>query len=344
MNYKDVLKDLKNKTLDNLYLFYGVESYLIENTVNTIKEKLISTGFEDLNYQYIDGKETTIDEIINACETLPFMGEQRMVIVKDLECFFSKGKNISEKDEERLFKYLTNIPKTTYLFFVVGGEIDKRRKIVKTINKNGKTVEFAKLDRKDMDKWVKKTFKKYNKEIGNREVAYLLDTLSYFEKSANKTLKDLENEINKLCSYAGEKSVVTNEDIELLAPKSIENNIFSLVEAIGLKNGEKALSILNDMLLEGESEIKILFMITRQFRYLFQIKLMQNRGYTASVIAPKIGIRQFVVKKYLNQVKNFDMDTLKQALEECLYTDESIKKGKMNQRLGVELLITKFTI
>ncbi|QXM06213.1 DNA polymerase III subunit delta [Crassaminicella indica] len=342
MNYKEVLKDLKNDALNNLYLFYGQEYYLIENILNSIKEKIINKGFEDLNYQFIDGKETDVNTIINACETLPFMAERRMVLVKDLECFFGKRKNISDGEEERLTKYFANLPATTHLFFVVTQDIDKRKKIIKAISKYGKIVAFEKLSERDMHKWILKSFKKYNKEINDREISYFLDITGYLDKNSNKNLKDLDNEINKLCSFLGDRIVVTSSDIELLAPKSIENNIFSLVESIGRKNTDKALSLFSDMLMEGESEIKILYMITRQFRYLFQIKLMEKQGYTPMAIAPKLGLRQFVVKKYLQQAMNFDEKMLKKALQACLDTDESIKKGKIDQRLGIELLITQF--
>ncbi|MCT4605297.1 MAG: DNA polymerase III subunit delta [Marinisporobacter sp.] len=342
MDYKDVLKDLKNGQLNNLYLFYGREYYLIENTINVIKEKTINKGFEDLNYQFIDGKETDVDTIIHACETLPFMGEKRMVLVKDLECFFGKRKNISEGEEERLIKYFTDLSDTTQLFFIATQEIDKRKKIIKAIKKHGEMVSFDKLKERDLHKWVQKIFKKYNKEIKEKEIAFLLELIGYLDRNSNKNLKDLDNEINKLCSFLGDRNLVTSKDIELLAPKSMENNIFSLVEFIGSKNTDKALSFFNDMLMEGESEIKILYMITRQFRYLFQIKLMEKQGYTAMAIGPKLGLRAFVTKKYLSQARNFEAEVLRKALEVCLYTDESIKKGKIDQRLGIELLITQF--
>ncbi|MCT4621180.1 MAG: DNA polymerase III subunit delta [Marinisporobacter sp.] len=342
MDYKDVLKDLKNGQLNNLYLFYGREYYLIENTINAVKEKTINKGFEDLNYQFIDGKETDVDTIIHACETLPFMGEKRMVLVKDLECFFGKRKNISEGEEERLIQYFTDIPDTTQLFFVATQEIDKRKKIIKAIKKYGEMISFDKLTERDLYKWVQKIFKKYNKEIKEKEIAFLLELIGYLDRNSNKNLKDLDNEINKLCSFLGDRNLVTKTDIELLAPKSMENNIFSLVEFIGSKNTDKALSFFNDMLMEGESEIKILYMITRQFRYLFQIKLMEKQGYTAMAIGPKLGLRPFVTKKYLSQARNFEVEVLRKALEVCLYTDESIKKGKIDQRLGIELLITQF--
>ncbi|MBB6217947.1 DNA polymerase-3 subunit delta [Anaerosolibacter carboniphilus] len=342
MSYKDVMADLKNNQLSHIYLFHGTEFYLMEHAIRGIKNKLVDDGFSELNYQVIDGKDTTVDQIINACETLPFMAEARLVIVKDLECFAGKRKNISEDEEKRLIEYLSNISYTTYLLFTVTEGLDKRKKIVKDIGKYGKVVEFDKMDGTDLSKWVAKSFGKFGKKISEKDILRFIEVSSYLEKGSNKSLKDLENEIKKISDYIGDQPIVSLKDIELLAPKTIENNIFNLVESIGEKKGEKALMLLSDMLLEGEPEIRILFMITRQFRILYQIKLMESQGYTPMAIAPKLGLQQFIVKKYLKQTTNFDKNSLQMALYKCLETDRGIKKGKISPRLGMELLISEF--
>ncbi|MDF2548128.1 MAG: holA [Anaerosolibacter sp.] len=342
MSYKDVMTDLKNNQLSHIYLFHGTEFYLVDHAVGGIKNKLIDDGFSDLNYQVIDGKDTTVDQIINACETLPFMGEARLVIIKDLECFAGKRKNISEDEEKRLIEYLSNIASTTYVLFTVTEGLDKRKKIVKDIGKYGKLIAFDKMDGTDLSKWIAKSFGKYGKKINEKDIQGFIEVSGYLEKSSNKNLKDLENEIKKISDYMGDQTVVSRKEIELLAPKTIENNIFSLVESIGEKNSEKALLMLSDMLLEGEPEIRILFMITRQFRLLYQIKLMESQGYTPMAIGPKLGLQQFVIKKYLKQTLNFDKNTLQKALYKCLETDHDIKKGKIPPRLGMELLISEF--
>ncbi|WP_129596733.1 DNA polymerase III subunit delta [Anaerophilus nitritogenes] len=342
MEYKDVIKDLKNNQLKNLYLLYGTEHYLIDHTINTLKKEIIDEAFEQLNFQVIDGQEAGVNTIINACETLPFIGKSRMIVIKDLECFTGKRNNISEEEEKKLLEYLKNIPNTTYLFFVSKQDVDQRKKIIKAIKNYGDIIVCSKLGEKDIYKWTQKSFHKYNKEIKDREIRLLIEMIGYLDKNSQKTLEDLDQEIHKLCSYVGDRKTILKEDIENLAPKTIENNIFTLVEAIGTQNVEKALYLFNDMLIEGEAETKILYMITRQFRHLFQIKIMENQGYTPMAIGPKLGLKQFVVKKYLGQAKNFNIQNLKQSLKVCLSTDEAIKKGRIDGKIGMEMLIVQF--
>ncbi len=342
MDYKDVLEELKKNKLGQLYLFHGIEHYLMENTLQVIKEKIIPAGFETLNYQTIDGRETSYNEIRNACETMPLMSEKRIVVIKDFEALYSKKGSIGENEENKLLKYLENLPETTHLFFLAMDSIDKRKKIVKKIGKCGKSIEFSKLMGKDLYKWIEKTFRKFNKTIKGEEIEILIDTIGYRDKNSVKNLKDIENEIIKIANYAGSRDEVTAEDIQLLAQKTIENNVFSMVEALGTKDGGKALMYLHEMLLDGEAEIKILHMITRQFRLLFKVKLLENQGYTSVAIAPKLGMQQFIVKRLLKQSLSFNAKALQKAMEECLRTDRDIKKGRINPRLGIEILISKF--
>lgn len=342
MDYKDVLEELKNNRLGQLYLFHGIEHYLMDHTIQAIKDKIVPKGFEVLNYQTIDGKETNYDVIRNACETMPLMAERRLVIIKEFDLLISKKGSLNEEDESKLIKYLENLPKTTHLIFLSMEAVDSRRKIVKAIAKNGKIVEFSKLTSKNLYKWIEKTFRRFNKNIKIEEISLLLDVVGYSDRNSTKNLKDVENEIIKIANYIGERETINREDIELLAPKTIENNIFVMVEALGTKNGGKALMFLNEMIMDGEPEVRILHMITRQFRLLFQVKILENQGYTSVAIAPKLGMQQFAIKKLLNQSANFDLGTLRTALEECLRTDIDIKKGRINQRLGIELLISRF--
>ncbi|MBS3995005.1 MAG: DNA polymerase III subunit delta [Alkaliphilus sp.] len=342
MEYKDVLEELKRDQLGHLYLFHGIEKFHIEYTLQKIKEKIVSEGLENLNFQVIEGKDANLDTLKNACETTPFLRGKRMVIIKDLENLYSKKSNTKEDEENKLIKYIENLPEYTHLFFSSMEPIDSRKKIVKAIAKNGKIVEFPKLSSKDLSRWIQKTFLKYKKEISEKQVHVLMETIGYLDKNSVKNLQDVENEIKKICNYIGDRTNITNQDIEIMTPKNLDNNIFSLVEAIGLKNGGKAFTFLNDILLDGESEIRVLHMISRQFRFLYQVKLLEKQGYTSTAIASKINVQAYVAKKFLSQAMNFDVFTLENAMKQCLQTDIDMKKGKIAHRLGIEILISKF--
>lgn len=84
MNYKDIIKSVNNRDFKNMYLFYGREYYLIENSINAFKNSL-NESMLDFNLDIIDGKEIILDQVISSIETLPFMDDKKIVIIKDFE-------------------------------------------------------------------------------------------------------------------------------------------------------------------------------------------------------------------------------------------------------------------
>ena len=47
--------------------------------------------------------------------------------------------------------------------------------------------------------------------------------------------------------------------------------------------------------------------------------------------------------KYASQASRFKQEELREALEACVSTDEAVKSGRIGDRLGVELLIVKYS-
>ena len=170
MKYKDIVYNIKDKNFEKIYLLYGKEHYLIDNAIKLFRESL-NESMIDFNLEIIDGKETTLDQLLSSIETLPFMDERKIVIVKDFELLTkSKKKNFSDKDEKTFASHLENIPDTTILVFGVYGEIDKRKSIVSKIRKNGIAYNCEKISDMELFKWTKKKFEKNNTMIDNAQI------------------------------------------------------------------------------------------------------------------------------------------------------------------------------
>lgn len=341
MDYKDIINNIKNRDLKNTYLFYGREYYLIENAIKEIKSTL-NEGMIDFNLDIVDGRETTLDQLISSIETLPFMDDRKIVILKDFELLKGKKKNFSDDDEKYFTDYIDNIPQSTILFLVVYGDVDKRKSLIKKISKNGVVFNCDKLSDMDLFKWVKKKFELNEVIIDNAQIMYFIEQEGYRDKSSEKTLSDLENEINKISSFVGSNNKVTNDIIDQLSQKKVENDIFKLIDYIGNKNSSDALKILSDMLYEGESVFGIFSMIARQFKVIMQVRQLQIQGHSSKSIADRLKLHPFVVGKALKQTKNFSDDVIVDILNNILENDFKIKNGLIRDTLAIEILISKY--
>lgn len=341
MNYKHIIQNLKNRNFENVYLFYGREYYLIENIIKVFKKSL-DPSMIDFNLDIIDGQETTINEVISSIETLPFMDERKIVILKDFELLKGKKNNFNDSDEKYLIDYIENIPQTTILVFIVYGEIDKRKSLIKAIDKKGIVFNCDKLSDMDLFKWIKDKFKFNDVIIDNSQIMYFIEQEGYRDKNTDKTLSDLENEINKISSFVGKQNKVSNEVIDMLSQKKVENDIFKLIDYIGEKKSSNAIKILNDMIDEGESVLGIFSMISKQFKSVMQSRELQLQGYSSKMIAQKLKIHPFVAANALKQSKNFCDEIIIDMLNYILECDYKIKRGLIKDTLALEMLVGKY--
>lgn len=334
----DILKEeLKNNKLRNLYLFYGPEEYLEKYYIESIEKIALVDDMRELNRIVLEGK-VDVRKIIEHSETMPVFSQKKVVIVKNAG--LAKGKKKAEEEgkgkahSDDLLSYLQNVPDYTCLI-VLEQEIDKRVKIVDIAKKKGLLVEFPYQKPAELVKWVIKVFKSHKKEIDSLVASKIVD-------NSELGMTEILNEINKIVLFLGDKSKPTAEDIDKICSKSVKSRIFDLTDAIAEKNGAKALRILNDMLVIKEPLPKILFMITRQFRQVLEMKLLRQNGMDMNQAAGKIGITPYAAGKIAKQAGVFSIEQLKNAIEDSLQTDLAIKTGRMNDRIAVELLITKY--
>lgn len=151
----------------------------------------------------------------------------------------------------------------------------------------------------------------------------------------------LKEEMTKLLNYTGDKKI-TREDIDIACTKSVESNIFDMVGAIGGKNTELALDIYGNLLNMKESPLGILKMIARQFKMILECKYLLRKKYTKQQIAYELGLREFIVAGCINQSRNFTLGNLMKAVEDCAKCDIDIKRGLIQDKLGVEIIILKY--
>lgn len=340
MTYTDIISNIRGNQIKNLYLFYGCEGLLIREAIAAMRKKLLNPSFESLNFIKLENSSATADMIMNACETLPFFDDRKIVLVND--CDFFKGKKGGGEDtsadsgNQELIKYLSTIPQTAVLIFTTGDSIDKRKKIYSTIKKNGDIAEFSPLKGQEMLSWIEKVFRRSGKKISKTNAIY-------FNENVSGDLENFSREIDKVCSFAGGKIEISREDIDSVVSKSLESNIFKLVDFISLRRPDRALSILNDLILDSQPVPVILAMIIRQYRLLLNIKLMQEKGYSPADISHTLKIMPFIEISLSKISQNYAPSQIEDRLKQCLDADISIKKGKMDQRTALESLIVAFS-
>lgn len=317
--------------MKNIMLFFGEEKLLIKEEIDKIKQKIVPDYLEAVNCIPIDGKNILEDELLNVCNIVPMMETKKLVVVYDAR-FFQSGKNrqkVSPKKQDFFIDSLKNIPERTYLIFT-SEKVDKRKKIYKMIKSKGTVREFKITSIKNKAIWIQKRAGNYGKSMDLKS--------AYFIANNIRDLYQADNELKKMVNFVGEKPKIEQKDILFIFSKSLEGNIFDVMDCIGMKNPTGAVKIINHLLELGENGVGILYMISKHMMDIITIKSM--KGLSFNETKDKSGLHPFVVKKALGQSRNFALAELEKSLLLCQQLDLDIKTGKITEKIGLELLVT----
>ena len=322
---------LKRGVIAQVYLFYGEETYLRDLALVRLKEYFEQGGQADLDVDVIEGETTDPTEVVARAETLPFFAARRLVVIKN-PSFFKAAKRVVEASdgenpktsnrEASLLQYIKDPSPTTCLVFSTGENIDKRKRLFQAVKKYGREMEFTYLSPWDLSRWVAKRVGQAGRKFAPGAANALLD-------AAGPSLQALSLEIEKLINYTAGREVITTEEIRLMCPPRLEDNIFAVVDAVGNRRYREALTGIKDMLATKEPPLKVLSMIARQFRILLMVRDLTERGCPAREIPERLKIHPFVAQKAATQSRNFSKPLLTRALSALSELDVGVKTGKM---------------
>lgn len=314
---------IKNKTFSPVYLLYGEEAFLKRSYKNRLKEALV--GDDTMNYHYFEGKGLDVQEIISLADTMPFFGERRLILIEDSGFF--KGA------ADAMVDYLPAMPDTTCMVFVES-EVDKRSRMFKKVKELGHVAEMTRQDEKQLASWAGGILAKEGKKITGR-------TMELFLGKTGDDMEHIRMELEKLIGYTLGRDVITDQDVEEICTVRVTNKIFDMVAAIVNRQTRKAMDLYEDLLTLKEPPMRILFLIARQFNQVLQVKELMDQGMDKSSIASKLKMQPFVVGKVMPQARSFSRDQILSYVNLCVDAEESVKTGRLGERLAVELLITK---
>ncbi|MFT4412701.1 DNA polymerase III subunit delta [Fredinandcohnia humi] len=330
----DVWKKIKKKQFSPIYLMYGTEAFLLQETKDLLIKNAMHEDEKDFNLSVYDLEETPVEIAISDAETLPFMGERRIVILHNPSFLTAeKAKDKVEHRIEKLEQYVKEPAPFTILVFIAPYEkLDERKKIVKQLKANAEVLTVNTLSEKDLHLWIADRANQYHVAISSTAIQELLQV-------AGTNLMIITQELDKMCLYVGAEGSITEDTVKLLVPRSLEQNIFSLIDKVVNRKLAEALRIFYDLLQNNEEPLKILSLLATQFRLIYQVKELSKMGYGQQQIAGNLKVHPFRVKLAAGQASLFTEHELLKILNQLAEADYEMKSGKKDKQLILELFI-----
>lgn len=323
---KNINHDIEMNTIKSFYLLFGAEDYLKRQYKDKLVRALVNPE-DNMNLNCFEGNEINVQNMLDIGDTMPFFADNRVIVMENTGLF----KKASEDMERRLGEF----PESTHVIFVEK-EVDKRSRLYKWIGKSGYASEMNIPDEKMLIAWVKGLCKAEGKQMEE-------SAIFYFVEHMGTDMMLLKNELEKLFCYQLEETAITIQDVRDICVNQATDKMFEMLDAIGNHNQDKALLLYHDLLALKEPAMRILYMLTRHFHILMRIAVLSAEGKDNKQMASVCGIPPFTVRKYAAQAGKYSDENLQRMVEKCQMTNQGIKNGRVQDMVGVELLIVEFS-
>jgi len=327
-----------------VYLLHGPEDFLRQEVLAALREHVVAPGTETFNDHLFDPGPHQLVEALGLAQTLPFFAERRLVVVRDCPLLLGRRGQAADEGETDdtagaagaeagLLNYLKHPNPSTCLVFTAGEGLDSRRRASKALLAAGAGVECAELKPADAVHWAELRASRLNKRLG-------LEAAQALVERAGTSLRGLATELEKLAAYTGTAHEIKARDVIEVVAGAPAAEVFDLVDAIGQKQGGRALLLLEGLLRDGEEPIRLLALIAWRMRLLLLVKALTAKGYGPRDGPNAARVHPFVYQKAQQQARGFGRDELVRALERILSADVAMKTG-MDPRIMLETVVAE---
>ncbi len=314
--------------LKPVYLIYGRERLLLEEAVARLTRRLADHADLDFNHDIFRGGVDEPEAIVAAAQTLPFMSEKRLVVIRDVHHINADGQRV-------LADYVANPAPETCLV-LVAEKMAKNSVLYRTVQKaHGVIHEYEPPRKSEYPGWIAKRLGEYGKTVTPAAAGRIFEVIG-------EDLERLQNEIDKICLYHDEKERLDTDDVDEVLSATTQASIFELTDSLGNRDARKALRTLENLVARNEPVQAIYHMVVKHMRMLLATKALVERGTTnTGSIARELKTIPFVAGKYRDQCRNFSTRQLRAIVSHLVDIDFQVKTGRAELRTALEQFVVE---
>lgn len=301
----------KQEELLPVYLVVGEDALKRDTVMKRLRDRIAALGDISFNSNEFNGDTASGDDIVTACNTVPFASSVRLVEVRAAD-------KLRKADAEALVAYLSS-PSSTTVLALVAEKLAKNTRLYKAVAACGKTavIDCAPLKRYELPKTVR------SMAVGQGVT---------FTKGAAEKLVDLvgedtvrlDSEIRKIALAHEGNDAVGEREIAALVSRTAEVKPWEFVDALSARDVSKCLICLSRM--DSVSPYALLAMCTTRMRELIGARALSDRGESQG-IAVALKMPGWRVKNHGAWARGFSAAELRRALITARDVERSMKSG-----------------
>ncbi len=304
------MSNAARQPLKSAYLILGDDLPKVELALKRLKTRIVELSGNDLN---IDEFDATVDpgiRVVNASNTLAFLGDTRLVLVHEVQAW-------PKADKDVVVTYLKS-PAPDACLALVAERLAPSDPLRAAMEKHGEVLEYPAPKEAQLPQWlVQEAATRFHFGLGLAEARLIVQRCG-----DNQSI--LLRELEKLQLYADDRPI-TVDDIRLLATVTVEASIFDLLDSLALGRGAAAFAAADDLLASGERTEVLFYRILRHFQNLSRVAAMRDEGMSREAIQAELKMKPYPVRKLVEQSALLGTDGIARRLAVLADTDARMK-------------------
>jgi DNA polymerase III subunit delta len=329
MEPRELERRLKRNELAPVVFLWGEESWLVDETIGQIEAVALDPEARDFNREVFYGDEAEAQAVVTAAQTLPWLGLQRLVLVRGADA-------LPRSADPPLVAYCKQPSPSTCLIFTAQ-RAETSRPLFALLAKLPWAVRFRRLLPRELSAWIEQRIVASGCRITADAVAVLIETVG-------NDLRLLANEIDKLVTFVGSEPAIEVESLTALTDDIREMSAFELARLLSMGDLAEALRAWGKFASSGEYPGLALGAILHHVRQLWRIKLAQHASASPERLARELNIPAFTVRRLSAQAAAIEPEQLRQWLEALLEADQTLKRSGLPPQSVFERLILRFCV
>lgn len=325
-----------------IYLLCGDDEFAIEEFITGIAAHPGGDPtIADINTSQLDGRTHSLDDLVKALQTLPFMLEHRLVMFAHPTSLVRHASH-----QKKMLDMMDQLPPTTQLILTEDHELttysDRKRGKIHWLERwalasSGRVVfrTFSVPQTAELTKWVLRRAEK----AGGKFTPQTADALI---ARTGPVPRMLDQEILKLLTFVGDARPVEPGDVAHITPFTAPVPDFALINSLRAQDPSQAFGYLRRELNEKDP-LMIFFSITNQFRQVLQVREILDQGGQQRDVERLLHVHPFVAQKTLEHARAFSLPRLEAIYHRLLELDAGIKTGRLESELALDLLLVELT-
>lgn len=298
MSAEKILTDWKKKKFKPVYWFEGEEEFYIDQLVDVAEHQILDEAQAGFNLSVFYGKDSSWADVLNACMRYPMFSDMQVVILKEAQ---------QMKDLDKLEAYIEK-PLSSTIFIVAHKEkkVDGRSKLAKLLKEKAEVLTTKKMYDNELPAWTQNFIESKGYQPSQKAIHLLVDHIG-------NDLSRISNEVEKVILNLGNRTNITEDDIEKFVGISKEYNVFELQNAVGKKNLLKAMQIIQYF----ESNPKaapIQLILPSLYSYFSKVFMLFGAQGDDKTVAMQTGINTWFLKDYKATATLYGFEAVQSSL------------------------------